>query len=166
MDIKEQIIKKLGLIPLPEEGGLYFETFRSPIEVEADLSGSGIKEKRKASTCIYYLISPDDYSALHKVRSDEIFHFYCGDPVEMLQVDDHGCRKILIGSDLLNGQTPQVIVPAGLWQGMRLKEGGQFALMGTTVSPGFEFIDFELASRDEMLRRFPDNREEILRYTR
>ena len=166
MELKDQIIKKLGLVSLPEEGGFYFESYRSNIEVEADLSGSGTKEKRKASTCIYYLITPNDFSALHKVKSDEIFHFYLGDPVEMFQVDDEGSRKVLIGSDVLNGQTPQVIVPAGMWQGTRLKEGGQFALMGTTVSPGFEFVDFELASREEMLKRFPDKREDVLKYTR
>lgn len=100
------------------------------------------------------------------MKSDEIFHFYLGDPVEMFQVDEQGSRTVLIGSDVLNGQAPQVIVPAGMWQGTRLKEGGTFALMGTTVSPGFEFVDFELASRSEMLKRFPEKVEEILRYTR
>ena len=166
MNLKEEIIKKLGLVPLPEEGGFYFESFRSNIEVSLDLNGNGIKEIRKASTCIYYLITPEDYSALHKVKSDETFHFYMGDPVEMFQIDEYGARKVLIGSDILNGETPQVIVPAGMWQGTRLKEGGKFALMGTTVSPGFEFIDFELASREEMLKRFPDQEEDILKYTR
>ena len=166
MELKDQIIKKLGLIPLPEEGGFYFESFRSKIEVEVDFMGNGVKEKKRASTCIYYLVTPEDFSALHKVKSDEVFHFYLGDPVEMFQVDDKGTRKILIGSDILNGETPQVIVPAGMWQGTRLKEGGKFALMGTTVSPGFEYVDFELASREEMLKMFPSQREDIIRYTR
>lgn len=166
MNLKDKLMKELGLIPLPEEGGFYRETFRSEALVAMDLNRDGSTVQRSAGTCIYYLITPDDYSALHRVKGEEIFHFYLGDPVEMFQIDDEGARKVIIGSDILNGQKPQVIVPSGMWQGTRLVDGGEFALMGTTVFPGFEFEDFEIAKRDEFLKKYPHMSEDILKYTR
>lgn len=115
---------------------------------------------RNASTCIYYLLTPETFSAIHRVRSDEIFHFYAGDPVEMLQLWQNGnaptgeagkARIITIHSDLAAGYEPQVVVPAGVWQGCRLVPGGAWALMGCTVAPGFDYADFKLAKRADML---------------
>lgn len=157
---KSEIISLLNLVPLPEEGGFYRETYRSSFS--ADFSFG----KRTSGTCIYYFITEEDYSALHRVKGDEIFHFYYGDPVEMLQIDASGARKIVIGNNLQAGELPQVIVPSLVWQGTRLKEGGKVALLGCTVFPGFEFQDFELASRHDFLQRWPHFREDILRYTR
>jgi uncharacterized protein len=162
----QKIIEKLGLIPLPEEGGFYRETHRSQLVVNTDLNRDGKLITRSAGTCIYYLITPDEYSALHRVMAEEIFHFYLGDPVEMFQIDQQGCRKVIIGPDIFNDQSPQVIVPSGMWQGTRLLPGGEFALLGTTVYPGFEFCDFELAQRSDFLPRFPEHHEDIIRYTR
>lgn len=163
MDIKD-IIEYLKLIPLPEEGGLFRETYRSNIFVTADFDGRPVK--RTAGTCIYYLVTPDDFSALHKVRGEEIFHFYLGDPVEMIQLYPEGTKKIIIGNDLLNGEVPQVIVPPGVWQGTRLREGGKFALLGCTVSPGFEYEDFFISGKDQLIKEFPASRNDIIQYTR
>jgi predicted cupin superfamily sugar epimerase len=163
MDLKT-IIEKLKLIPLPEEGGLFRETYRSSIYVTAEFEGKSLR--RTAGTCIYYLVTPDDFSALHKVRGEEIFHFYLGDPVEMIQLTPEGAKTIIIGNNLDKDESPQVIVPPGVWQGSRLKEGGKFALLGCTVSPGFEYEDFVLGKREELVSEFPQSQIEILRFTR
>jgi predicted cupin superfamily sugar epimerase len=163
MELKD-IIKTLNLSPLPEEGGLFSETFRSRYTVRVKYDGKEVS--RAAGTCIYYLVTPDDFSALHKVQGEEIFHFYLGDPVEMVQLQDDGPKKIIIGNDLESGHRPQVIVPAGVWQGTRLSEGGKFALLGCTVNPGFEYEDFSIAGREELTKLYPSSKVEIERYTR
>lgn len=158
----EDVIKKLDLKPLPGEGGYYRESYRSPLRSELKGEG-GLSVSRSAGTAIYYLITPEEFSALHRLHFDEIFHFYAGDPVEMLQIDsnfDH--RLIEISTNLLNGAQPQIVVPAGSWQGTRLKSGGKWALLGTTMTPGFEFSDFELASLESFATRLPDI-EDLLR---
>lgn len=164
----EQVIQKLGLVPLPEEGGFYKETFRSEnMNIAASIYGIRSNGTRVATTAIYYLVTPEDFSALHRVASDEIFHFYAGDAVEMIQIDEGGnLTKHLVGSDIVNGQIPQVVVQKGVWQGLRLKKGGKWALLGTTVSPGFEFEDFELGKRSEIINQFPQHESDIREYTR
>ena len=103
---------------------------------------------------------------MHRLQSDEIFHFYLGDPVEMLQLWPDGTGRIIVlGSDLLNGIQPQVIVPRGVWQGARLFKNGKFALLGTTVSPGFEFADYESGQRDKLTQSYPQFRERIIALT-
>lgn len=160
----QALIEKLGLIPLPEEGGLFRETHRSAYTVRVTYDGKEVS--RTAGTCIYYLVTPDDFSAMHAVTGEEIFHFYYGDPVEMVQLSEAGPVKITIGSDILNSQVPQVIVPRGVWQGTRLVEGGRFALLGCTVCPGFEYEDFRIAGREELINLYPQCSKEIIRYTR
>jgi predicted cupin superfamily sugar epimerase len=114
------------------------------------------------------MVIPSSFSALHRLTNgDEIFHFYGGDPVEMIQIDPNGeLRTYTIGSDVLKGEEPQVIVPVNTWQALRLKDGGAWALLGTTVSPGFEFKNFELGIRDNMLNSFPQHRDQVLKFTR
>ncbi|MBX7104404.1 MAG: cupin domain-containing protein [Gemmataceae bacterium] len=135
----EQVIRELGLVPLPAEGGYYRETFRSPITVG----------HRSCGTAIYYLLTNDSPSRLHRVSSDEQWHFYLGDPAEQIQLlpDGMALRHIL-GTDLLAGQRPQLMVPARAWQSTRLLPGGQWALCGATVTPGFEFTDFEIGEEE------------------
>ena len=163
----EDVIKKLGLKPLPEEGGYFKETYRSPGALPARTLGIDGNGERVVSTAIYYLLVPTSFSALHRLKSDEIFHFYSGDPVEMIQIDPDGnLKQFIIGPDIFKGHTPQVVVPAGTWQASRLKPGGQWALLGTTVAPGFEFEDFEMGDQDKMSDRFPQHRTEILRFSR
>jgi predicted cupin superfamily sugar epimerase len=162
----EDIIKKLDLKPLSGEGGYFKETYRSNIYVSINLGNDKKIVSRNLQTAIYYFITPKDFSALHRLKSDEIFHFYAGDPVEMIQISEDGVmKKIIIGSDIMNNQLPQVVVPNGTWQGTRLLPGGKWALLGTTVSPGFEFSDFELGNREELLKLFPQFTNEIILFT-
>ncbi|UCG48240.1 MAG: cupin domain-containing protein [Phycisphaerales bacterium] len=167
MTTAEQIIETFKMKPLPVEGGFYAETYRSQEKIALPLPPAGQSGQRSLATAILYLLTPDTYSALHRVKSDEIFHFYLGDPVTMLQLRPDGtARTITIGSDVLSGQLPQVTVPKNTWQGCVLNEGGRFALMGTTVAPGFEFDDFELPDIEQLLRQYPDRRELIMRLAR
>ncbi len=145
-----EVVELLGLEPLPDEGGLFRETYRSPSRVAVDGT------MRSASTAIYYLLTSETRSLLHRLRFSEVFHFYLGDPVEMLHLHEDGSsERVLLGPDLAT-QRPQVVVPAGSWQGARVLSGGRFALMGTTMGPGFEFEDFELGPRAELLKRYPN----------
>lgn len=164
----QEIIRKLDMKPLPEEGGYYRETYRgTAASLPAHMFGIDSNSNRTISTAIYYLVIPESFSALHRVKSDEIFHFYGGDPVEMVQIDDEGnLERFLIGNEVLAGQQPQVVVPRGVWQGLRLKHGGKWALMGTTVAPGFEFEDFEVGIREQLIQNFPQHRDDIIRFSR
>jgi predicted cupin superfamily sugar epimerase len=163
----QDMIKKLDLKPLPGEGGYYRETYRSEVSCAVLLDLASAPVNRNVSTAIYYLVTPDSFSTLHRVKSDEIFHFYSGDPVEMIQIDDAGnVTRQVLGSDILKGEQPQVVVPKGVWQGTRLITSGKWALMGTTVAPGFEFEDFELGERQQMVKLFPQHREYIMKFTR
>lgn len=141
------MIEILGLTPLPQEGGFYRETYRS-----THRTGD-----RAAATAIYYLVTPETFSRLHRLRFDEVFHFYAGDPVAMIQLDSAGhLTAHQIGIDLENGERPQVVVPAGSWQGSRLVEGGRWALLGTSMGPGFDFADYEHGDREALLALHPE----------
>ncbi len=166
MDAQE-IIGTLGLRPHPREGGYFVETYRS----EEDMNGGALMEQysgsRSVSTAIYYLLTPDTYSEMHRLRSDELFHFYLGDPVDMLQLSPDGKGTVVkLGTDIAAGMRPQVVVRRGIWQGARLAPGGQFALLGTTVAPGFDYIDYENGLREELIRLYPRFEEMICALTR
>ena len=155
----EQIIEKFNLVPLPEEGGYYRETYRDSRRLDS--------LDRYCSTCIYYLITPEEFSGIHAVKSTEIFHFYAGDPVEMVQISEGGdLCKISMGNNIETDQIPQVVVTPNIWQGTRLAAGGSWALLGCTVAPGFEFEDFLIKSRSELIEQFPQHEELICQYTR
>ncbi|HJQ84522.1 MAG TPA: cupin domain-containing protein [Candidatus Binatia bacterium] len=150
------VVRILSLAPLPWEGGYFVETYRSPLRMPQGILPEGYPGGRSAATAIFYLLTPDRVSALHRVRGDEIFHFYVGDPVEMLQLREDGNVSIaIIGPDIARGMRPQVVVPGGVWQGCRLVPGGRFALMGTTMAPGFDPRDFELGNRVALIREYP-----------
>lgn len=153
----EEIIGRLGLRPLVREGGFFAETYRSCEQLAPAALPSRYAGARALATAIYYLLTPESCSRLHRLASDEIFHFYLGDPVEMLQLDPDGSgRRFTLGSDLRTGMMPQVCVPCGVWQGSRLRAGGRLALLGTTVAPGFDSADFEAGDRDTLLAAYPD----------
>jgi predicted cupin superfamily sugar epimerase len=159
----QQLIDLLDLKPLPREGGWYRETYRADLVLPAAVLPPVYRAERAASTAMYYLLTPDTCSALHRLSGDEVFHFYHGDPVEMLQLDPQsgqGCI-ITLGVDLLAGQRPQVVVPGGVWQGSRLRPGGLIALMGTTMAPGFDFADYEHGDAARLTAAFPDFTERI-----
>ena len=140
-----EIKTMLGLEPHPREGGWYVRTYESQAR-------SG---QRLAGTAIYYLLEPETFSEMHKLSSDEVFHFYAGDPVEQLQLwPDGSGRRVLIGTDLQSGARPQVVVPGGVWQGARLVEGGAWALLGCTVTPGFEFEDYESGTAADLMEEW------------
>jgi predicted cupin superfamily sugar epimerase len=167
MSTANAIIEKLGLQPHPEEGGYFLETYRSTEELPAESLPVRYVDNRVHSTCIYYLITPTSWSLLHRLQTDEIFHFYCGDAVELFRIFPEGeGESVVLGADVLGGEQPQVIVRRNEWQALRLVEGGEWALMGTTVAPGFEFADYETGDREELLRDYPHLREPILYFTR
>lgn len=163
----EQIIEFFGMKPLPYEGGYYVETFQCGETIPQGALPARYAGERSFSTATLYLITPDKFSALHRIKTDEIFHFYLGDPVTMLQLHPDGSSNVItLGQDILNGQHVQTTVPKNTWQGCCVNEGGKFALMGCTVAPGFEFEDFELGKREELLSQYPNQRDLILRLTR
>lgn len=157
----------LGLAPHPVEGGYFAETYRSTEQLPATGLPSRYRAARALGTAIYYLLTPETFSAMHRLASDEIFHFYLGDPVEMLQLWPDGSHHVvLIGPDLEAGQRPQVIVPRDVWQGARLRPGGRYALLGTTVAPGFAYTDYETAPRPALLATHPTAKDRIVALTR
>jgi predicted cupin superfamily sugar epimerase len=162
----EEIITLLKLRPHPKEGGFFSETYRAGETIPPGVLPSRYVGPRAFGTGIYYLLTPAVFSAMHRLQSDEIFHFYLGDPVEMLQLSPDGTGKtVVLGSNLLAGMQPQVIVPRGIWQGSRLVAGGKFALLGCTVAPGFEFVDYEHGRRNDLIGSHPQFREKIAALT-
>jgi predicted cupin superfamily sugar epimerase len=162
----EQIIDFFDMKPLEGEGGYYVETYRAAEKLTGGSLPGRYAGQRSLATAILYLLTPDTFSAMHRLKSDEVFHFYLGDPVTILLCDPEGCSKVLtLGHDVMMGQRLQAPIPGGIWQGCFLNDGGKFALMGTTVAPGFEFDDFEAAGRDMLLDKYPDRRDLILRLT-
>lgn len=162
----ERIIKLYNMKPLPGEGGYYVETYRAREEIEKSSLPERFTADRAHSTAIFYLLTPDTQSYLHRLRSDEIYHFYLGDPVQMVLIHPSGTTKVLfLGHDLRAGQFVQAVVPAGIWHGSYLLEGGKFALMGATVAPGFDFADRELGEREALLEQFPQHVDFIKRLT-
>jgi predicted cupin superfamily sugar epimerase len=162
----EEIVELLKLKPHPKEGGFFAETYRADETISLDALPPRYAGARAFGTCIYYLLTPTTFSAMHRLQSDEIFHFYLGDPAEMLQLLPDGTGKtVVLGADLRAGMQPQVIVPRGVWQGSRLVAGGKFALLGTTVAPGFNFADYEDGRRDDLVRSHPRFREKIMALT-
>jgi uncharacterized protein len=153
----EMLIEKLGLAPLPGEGGYYRETYRSREMIPQRVLPERYGCDKYIATAIYCLLTSDTFSALHRLRTDEIFHFYLGDPVTMLELFPDGSgRTMTLGNDILAGHSPQWVVPRGVWQGAFLERGGGFALLGTTMAPGFDFADFELGKKSELLTRYRD----------
>ncbi len=163
----EQLKSSLNLVPLSFEGGYYAETYRSEQIFPAEALPGRYNGPRSVATAIYYLLEPGTFSEIHRVSSDEIFHFYMGDPVEMVQLwPDGSCRKVIIGTDLEQAMRPQVVVPHGVWQGSRLMPGGKCALLGCTVSPGFDYADYESGSREALIEQYPEAHETIRALTR
>jgi uncharacterized protein len=162
----EQIHELLKMQPHPIEGGYFAETYRSSETIPRSVLRA-YPEDRSMSTAIYYLLTADTFSAMHRVRGDEMFHFYLGDPVEMLQLKSDGSGEVIVlGQDLIAGMHLQHIVPGGVWQGSRVRKGGKYALLGTTMAPGFEYEDYETGERQELIAHYPQHSELITWLTR
>jgi uncharacterized protein len=163
----EEIIALLGLTEHPREGGFFTETYRATEGVPAADLPARYGGARAFGTAIYYLLTPRTVSPLHRLQSDEVFHFYLGDPVEMLLLGPGSTGRLaILGPDLAAGMRPQVVVPRGVWQGARLAAGGAYALLGTTVAPGFDYGDYEDGERDALIAAHPEHAERIRALTR
>ena len=164
----DEVKKLLGLRPHPQEGGWYVRTYESAEMVPAANFADGRYDgPRRTSTAIYYLLEPETFSEMHLLQSDEIFHFYAGDAVEMLQLFADGTgRRLVIGNDLAAGERPQVVVERSVWQGSRLVPGGSWALLGCTVSPGFAYEDYSSGGYEELVAQWPEWAEMIRALTR
>jgi uncharacterized protein len=157
----QDVIDALGLTPHPE-GGFFRETFRAEVSVQAPFAPIA----RAASTAIYFLLRAGDISAFHCVRSDEVWHHYLGATLELHTIEAFGQhQRVELGSNLLNGERPQWVVPANTWQGARIIGEG-FGLFGCTVAPGFDFADFHMPERAELVGLFPELAHLIESFTR
>lgn len=163
----KEIIEYLGLVPLPIEGGYYKVTYTSDDILSEEMLPNRYKSERALSNAIYYLLEPGTFSALHRLESDEIWHFYAGDPVELSHIHPDGqSETVILGSDVLGDENPQVPVRRGTWMGAKLVDGGQYALLGTTMAPGYEDADFEIGDRTALLKEFPSHGDLIKSLTR
>lgn len=169
MPTAQEIIDALKLLPHPIEGGYFRETYRSAGTLPDSVLPAGYhgKGKRSVGTSIYYLLTPSTFSEMHRLPTEEVFHLYLGGPLRMLQLHPDGShREILLGSDVLAGQEPQLVVPANVWQGSLLEPGVEFALVGATMAPGFDYADYEQGVCAELIAQHPKAAELINRLTR
>jgi len=167
----ERVAALLGLEPLPIEGGRYRQTYRSAETLARAALPARYDGPRPHGTAIYYLLRGDDFSALHRLRTDEVYHFYLGRPVDLLLLHPDGRDEtVRLGPDLEAGQRVQAVVPRGAWQGSRLAppggDPGDFALLGTTMAPGYDVADFELGERGALLAAYPRRADLIRALTR
>lgn len=165
----DEIVALLDLEPLPGEGGRYRQTYRSEDTLRAGALPERYDVDHPTGTAIYYLLTaaPDSFSALHRLPTDEIYHFYLGDPVELFLFRPEGeSERVVLGPDLAREERVQLVVPRGVWQGSRVVAGGRYALLGTTMAPGFEFVDFESADVEELVALHPDRADVVRALTR
>jgi uncharacterized protein len=160
----QDIIKLLQLESHPKEKGYFVETYRSREKLTWESLPARYDGTRSFSTAIYFLLTAKGFSEMHRLKSDEIFHFYDGDPAELLLLTPEGKGELLkFGRSLEKGERPQIIIPAGSWQGMSTQ--GEYTLFGCTVSPGFEYSDYEKGSRKELIERYPEFAKKITQLT-
>ena len=154
------IIQQLQLKPHPE-GGYYAETYRS-----AQIITNNKQENRNISTAIYYLLEDKNKSHFHRIQSDELWFFHQGEALEILLLQNKMLKTITVGNSIEDGEIPQVTIAANTWFAVKIKNETGFSLVSCTVAPGFDFLDFELAKRDELVEQFPDQANIINKFTR
>ena len=165
----EQIIRHFDLRPLAGEGGMFRQSYLAAERIPHHALPPRYPHDKPLGTAIYYLLTdaPDSFSGLHTLPTDEVYHFYAGDPVDMLLLHPDGRgERVRLGPDFMNGQHVQFVVPHGVWQGSRLASGGRWALMGTTMAPGYADSDYVGSAREELLARYPQFAPDIARLTR
>ncbi|MEO8513483.1 MAG: cupin domain-containing protein [Ignavibacteria bacterium] len=166
MKNSEYYIKLLGLEKHPE-GGWYKEVYRSNETIKKEHLPAGFTGERHHSTSIYFMLTSDTFSAFHRIRADELWHFYTGPPVTIYMIDNAGTySEIKLGNNMDSGEVFQCVIPKGVWFGAMVSLPDSFSLVGRTVAPGFHFDDFELAKRDELLLKYPLHKGIIERLTR
>lgn len=156
-----ELVDRFGLERLPVEGVLFRQTWRSPEELHLPRFGG---EPKPAGTLIVGLLThePDSLSPMHRLRTDEVWHHYLGDPIELWLLHSGGrVERVVLGADVLGGQEVQFVVPAGAWMGARLVAGGEWALFGNTMAPGFTSADFEGADPDVLAAGWPEAAEVV-----
>jgi uncharacterized protein len=162
----DRLIKVLSLERHPE-GGYYRQTYRADGKIPASALPEGFKGSRSYATGIYFLLAGDDFSAFHRIRSDEMWHFYTGSRLEIHVIHPGGeYNPIRLGNDIEHDEVFQAVVPGGCWFGAHLSHPGTYALVGCTVAPGFDFADFELAIRQDLSEKYPQHAEIITKLTR
>lgn len=155
------LITELGLQAHPE-GGFFAETFRSNERIMAGSLPERFDGDRSFSTAIYFLLPQGSFSAFHRIKSDECWHFYEGGSLEVFVIDARGDLQIIrLGSNLAGGEKYQAVVPAGCWFASRPVVGADYSLVGCTVAPGFDFADFELATADALAKEYPAHQQLI-----
>jgi predicted cupin superfamily sugar epimerase len=161
----ESIIKKLNLIKHPE-GGYYRETYRSEGIIPKSVLPDTYSGNRNYATLIYYMLVGNDISCLHKLPSDEIWHFYEGSPLLIYMIDTKGKLEIItLGNEIDKGEVFHFVVKAGVWFGAEVVDKSSYSLMGCTVAPGFHFDDDIIGKRDELISMFPQYKELIMKMT-
>jgi uncharacterized protein len=165
----EFLLKRYQLAKLPIEGGVFFQRYKSSETIPLEDLPERYRHPHPYGTGILYLLTDDQdsFSAMHVLPTDEIYHFYLGDPVEMLFLfPDSSTRVVTLGQDLQAGQEVQYVAPAGVWHGSHLAAGGEYALLGTTMAPGYIDEDFVIGNRIQLIEQYPEQKQRILRLTR
>jgi uncharacterized protein len=166
------IIEALKLQPNDAEGGYFASTYTSTIEIgNKDLPGfKPIENKRPICSAIYYFLEGNDFSAMHRVTGDMLYHFYSGDPVEMLLLYPEGSAQhsevCIFSNDIAAGGTPMKVIPGGTWLGSRIVSAKSYALMGVTMSPGFDPADYTIGKREDLIQQYPEQKDLITELTR
>ncbi|SEU30892.1 MULTISPECIES: cupin domain-containing protein [Stigmatella] len=155
--MSDALVRALGLQPHPE-GGYYREMYRATAQVETP------RGRRPAGTAIYYLLPRGTFSAWHRLASDEVWHFYEGEPLTLYLLGDGGLEQVVLGREVARGERPQVVIPAGVLQAAVPQ--GAYTLVGCTVAPGFDFADWEMPSREALVARHPEHAEVLRRLSR
>jgi uncharacterized protein len=163
----QELIQHFQMQKIPDEGPWFTVTYRSDDLLDSKSLPARYQGNRVAGTAIYAVQTTEDFSAIHKLATDEIWHFYGGDPLEMLLLypDGHG-EIVILGSDVFSGQRPQFVVPRETWQGSIPMGPAFYSFFGNTLAPGFEFQDFEMGYREELQERYPQFADHIARLTR
>ena len=172
MPTPQQIIDRLRLTANEAEGGYFVSTYVSPLRVPNSVlpDFAEVEQQRPICSAIYYLLEPGGFSALHKVKGDMIYHFYAGDPVEMLLLYPDGFpnryETTVFSNDISSGGLPMKVIPGGAWLGSRLSIGGSYALMGVTMAPGFDPADYVIGKREDLIAGYPEQEALIVELTR
>lgn len=162
----KDIIEHYGMLPHPE-GGYYKETYRATEQIPHNALPKRFAGSRHFSTAIYFLLEQGNFSAFHRIKSDECWHFYAGGTLLVYVIDETGLMQIIrLGNNILAGEVFQYVVPAGCWFASVPAEETAFSFVGCTVAPGFDFADFELADKNELIQQYPKHKEVIIKLCR
>jgi len=165
MKTADYYLKKLGLQKHPE-GGWFKEVYRSAEEIAGEHLPERFSGARHHSTSIYFLLTSDTFSAFHRIKSDELWHFYDGSSVTVYMIGNEGSySQVTLGRNIENCEVLQCVIPHGVWFGAKVNSADSFCLVGCTVAPGFHFDDFELGEREELLKLFPQHKKIIEKLT-